>query len=141
MSKLTLDERAEVKMDFRNLDPKKEDIISRADFKLALHTMFFDPSDDEINSWCPNDTIDYESYKKVATSLIQKRQQTNEIKRMFRLFDRDKDGYISFKDLQQSCKMCGDKSSEMFIKKMINDFDSNKRGKICERDFISIFGY
>ena len=55
--KLTLDERAEVKMAFRNLDPDKTDVITKSEFKLALHTMFFDPTDKEIDEWmsiyCP----------------------------------------------------------------------------------------
>ena len=142
-SKLTLDERAEVKMAFRNLDPEKTEVISRSDFKLALQTMFFYPTEEEIDKWMEGKPagMDYPSFKKIVAGLITKRDQKREIRRMFHLFDTDRDGYISVKDLQSACKLCNDKSSEGFIKKMISDFDSSHKDKLSEIDFISIFGY
>ncbi|EAY22753.1 EF hand family protein [Trichomonas vaginalis G3] len=141
MSKLTLDQRAEIKMAFRTFDPNKTEIISKKDFSNALRTMGFYLSDQEIDKYMQGKTngMDYPTFKSITTNLILNRTQKQELKRMFLMFDTDHDGYISVHNLMEVCKKCGDKSSETLLKRMINDFDKSGRGKIDEHDFVAIF--
>lgn len=141
MTKLTLDQRAEIKMAFRTFDPNKTEIISKKDFQSALNTMGFFPTDQEIDGYMrdkPNG-MDYVTFKTISTKYILNRTQKQELKRMFLMFDTDHDGYISIHNLADVCRKCGDKTNEAFMKRMIEDFDKSGRGRLDEHDFIKIF--
>ena len=62
----------------------------------------------------------------------------NEFKQAFNIFDKDKDGYITIKELEQIMKKLGQNLTESELQNMINEVDIDGSGTIDFRDFLGI---
>ena len=65
-------------------------------------------------------------------------QAINEFKQAFNIFDKDKDGYITIKELDQIMKKLGQTLTESELQNMINEVDIDGSGTIDFRDFLGI---
>jgi len=62
----------------------------------------------------------------------------NELKEVFEMFDRDKDGLIDAKELGNILRSMDHEPSEQELLDLISDVDSNNDGKIHFNEFLSI---
>ena len=62
----------------------------------------------------------------------------NEFKEAFEIFDKDKDGYITTKELGDIMKNLGQSPSEAELQDMINEVDIDGNGTIDFKEFIGI---
>ena len=65
-------------------------------------------------------------------------QAINEFKEAFNIFDKDKDGYITVKELDQIMKNLGQSPTESELQNMINEVDIDRNGTIDFREFLGI---
>ena len=65
-------------------------------------------------------------------------QAINEFKEAFNIFDKDKDGYITIKELDQIMKKLGQAPTESELQNMINEVDIDGNGTIDFREFLGI---
>ena len=64
------------------------------------------------------------------------REQISEFKEVFSMFDKDKDGTISAKDLLKVMRSLGQNPSEAELQNMINDIDVDGSGNIDFKEFL-----
>ena len=62
----------------------------------------------------------------------------NEFKEVFNIFDKDKDGYITAKELGDLIRNLGQNPTEAEIQNMINEVDINNNGAIDFKEFLDI---
>ena len=62
----------------------------------------------------------------------------NEFKKIFNIFDKDKDGYITAKELGDLIRNLGQNPTEAEIQNMINEVDINNNGAIDFKEFLDI---
>ena len=65
-------------------------------------------------------------------------QAIKEFKEAFDIFDKDKDGYITIKELDQIMKNLGQSPTESELQDMINEVDIDGSGTIDFRDFLEV---
>ena len=65
-------------------------------------------------------------------------QAIKEFKEAFDIFDKDKDGYITIKELDQIMKKLGQAPTESELQNMINEVDIDGNGTIDFREFLGI---
>ena len=65
-------------------------------------------------------------------------QAINEFKEAFNIFDKDKDGYITIKELDQIMKNLGQSPTEAELQYMINEVDIDGSGTIDFKEFLGI---
>ncbi|CAE7682324.1 Cetn2 [Symbiodinium necroappetens] len=62
----------------------------------------------------------------------------DEIRKAFELFDEDRRGRISFRNLKRIARELGEKLTDEELRGMIDEFDLDQDGDINEEEFISI---
>jgi len=65
-------------------------------------------------------------------------QAIDELKEAFNIFDKDKDGNITIKELEQIMKNLGQNATEAELQYMINEVDIDGSGTIDFREFLGI---
>ena len=61
-----------------------------------------------------------------------------ELKEAFEIFDKDKDGYITIKELGEIMKNLGQAPTESELQDMINEVDMDGNGNIDFKEFIGL---
>ena len=69
---------------------------------------------------------------------IISQQTIKEFREAFDILDKDKDGYITIKELKQIMKNLGQAATEAELQYMINEVDINGSGTIDFREFLGI---
>ncbi len=72
------------------------------------------------------------------TEKILARDPLEEIRKAFKLFDEDGTGRISIRNLRRIAMELGEPIDDEEIKAMIEEFDLDGDGEICEQEFIAI---
>ena len=68
------------------------------------------------------------------------RDKVSDLQQSFDVYDRDKDGLVSFTELSDLMNYVGAKSTESELQDLVNEVDVNERGQISKDDFISLMG-
>lgn len=82
-----------------------------------------------------NDTIDFTEFLALMSRQMRQSDIDDELREAFRVFDRDNDGYILPQDLRTLLISLGLDSSVEVIRRMINEADRNRDGKIDFNEF------
>lgn len=72
------------------------------------------------------------------TERILARDPLEEIRRAFSLFDDDRTGKISLRNLRRVAKELGENIDDEELQAMIDEFDLDQDGEINEHEFIAI---
>jgi Ca2+-binding EF-hand superfamily protein len=76
------------------------------------------------------------------TSLVTKRYDdggdADDMTRMFRLFDKDKKGYIELKDLKRIAAELGENMTDAELREMVDRGSNQARGKVTLEEFTTI---
>lgn len=141
---LDSDMEAEIREIFDIFDADKSGTIDRHELKVGLRAMGFDTNKQEIeqlmNEFDPNGLgyLDAKAFKSVILRKMSQRDEIDEIKRIFTLFQKtDKAGYIYFDDLKQVVQETGLNYTDEEMHEMFDAF-SNGTNQISEAEFINI---
>ena len=83
-------------------------------------------------------TIDFEEFVEMMTGKMGDRDSPEEIRRVFKLFDDDETGKISFRNLKRVARELGENLSDDELQAMIDEFDKDGDGEINEQEFLNI---
>merc|ERR1719171_1422855 len=83
-------------------------------------------------------TINFDEFLDAITAKLGDKETRDGIQKIFNLFDDDKTGYISIKNLKRVAKELGETMSEEELREMIERADSNGDGQITAEDFYNI---
>merc|ERR1719331_1959150 len=82
--------------------------------------------------------IDFDKFLDAITQKLGDKESKEGISKIFQLFDDDKTGHISLKNLKRVAKELGETMSEDELREMIERADSNGDGQITLEDFYNI---
>ena len=86
-------------------------------------------------------TIDFEEFVEMMTGKMGDRDSPEEIRRVFKLFDDDETGKISFRNLKRVARELGENMTDEELQEMINKADLDGDGEVNEEEFMRIMTY
>ena len=90
---------------------------------------------------CTAGTIDFEEFVEMMTGKMGDRDSPEEIRRVFKLFDDDETGKISFRNLKRVARELGENMTDEELQEMINKADLDGDGEVNEEEFMRIMTY
>lgn len=108
--------------------------ISRDDLKSILHQLNKDPSPAAASSI----TLTLDDFTSVMSTRMPARDSREEVEKVFRLFDEDNSGFITFRSLKKVCSELGEGLSEEEMQEMIDEADRDQDGKISFEEFFRV---
>merc|ERR1719247_1638882 len=82
--------------------------------------------------------IGFESFEEIMIQRYANQDPMDEIRKAFELFDEDKRGKISFRNLRRIARDLGEKLSDEELRGMIDEFDQDQDGEISTEEFVHI---
>jgi len=141
---LDADQKAEIKEVFDIFDSDKSGSIDRHELKVGLRAMGFDVTKEEIAAIMSDKDpegmgfLGPKEFEEVVTEKMLSRDPVDEIRRIFKLFDKDNMGKINISHLKRVLKELGSEMPPAEVQAMFDEFDSNGDGFITEEEFISM---
>ncbi|XP_011867224.1 PREDICTED: caltractin-like [Vollenhovia emeryi] len=136
---------ADVREAFDLFDPNGTGKMATKDLKVALRALGYEPTRKEIQTLvesvapeCPNE-LSYEEFHRVIKIKVSEEDCITDIIRAFRLFDDDKTGKISLKNLKRVAIELGEDLTDEELLDMIDQADKDGDGQISLDEFVTIF--
>merc|ERR1719498_427905 len=82
--------------------------------------------------------ISFDAFEEIMIQKYAAQDPMDEIRKAFELFDEDKRGKISFRNLKRIARDLGEKLTDDELRGMIDEFDKDEDGEINEEEFVSI---
>mmetsp|Transcript_8714 Transcript_8714/g.20383 ORF Transcript_8714/g.20383 Transcript_8714/m.20383 type:complete len:219 (+) Transcript_8714:1-657(+) len=141
---LTEDQLQEVREAFDMFDVDGSGTVDVRELKIAMRALGFPVQKREVLAMVEgmgkgrDDVVDYEEFLQVMSIKMATRDSRSEISKVFRLFDEDQTGRISFDNLKRVIEMVGESISDAEIEDMITEADRDGDGEIGEADFYRV---
>merc|ERR1712159_751946 len=143
-AELTEEQKQEIREAFDLFDTDGSGTIDAKELKVAMRALGLDAKKDEIRRMI-NDidkdgsgTIDFNEFLGMMTARMGDRDSREEIIKVFRLFDDDETGKISFKNLKRVDQELGENMTDEELQEMIDEADRDGDGEVNEEEFFRI---
>ncbi len=141
-SGLTEDEILDIKEAFDLFDPNKTGFINPRELKETMDSLGFDERSriiyDMLDNYEDDTKIDFKEFLDLMTANMNENDSKEDIRKIFRLFDEEGNGYISVSDLRRVAKDLSENMEDLEIQEMIERADSDGDGKVTFEDFYNI---
>ncbi|OQR92542.1 caltractin [Achlya hypogyna] len=134
----------EIKEAFSLFDTDGSGSIDARELKAAMRALGFQVKKAEVRKMIAdidkdeNGTIEFENFVEMMTSRMNSRDTREEVLKIFRLFDDDNTGKISFKNLKRVCSELGENLTDEEMQEMIEEADRDGDGLINEDEFFRV---
>eukprot|EP00927_Polykrikos_kofoidii_P056771 TRINITY_DN50851_c0_g1_i1.p1 TRINITY_DN50851_c0_g1~~TRINITY_DN50851_c0_g1_i1.p1 ORF type:complete len:169 (+),score=44.86 TRINITY_DN50851_c0_g1_i1:88-594(+) len=140
---LTEDEIDEIREAFNLFDTDGSGTIDPRELKAAMQSLGFETKNPTIFQMIADldeggTSIKFEDFLDAIVQKLGDKETRDGINKIFALFDDDKSGSITLKNLKRVSKELGETMSEEELKEMIERADSNGDGAITAEDFYNI---
>merc|ERR1712070_315576 len=82
--------------------------------------------------------IGFQAFEEIMVQRYAAQDPMDEIKKAFELFDEEKSGKISFRNLKRIARDLGEKLTDEELHGMIDEFDQDQDGEINQEEFVHI---
>jgi len=125
---------------------KKEEsgMIKAKDLKIAMRALGFEPKREEVRKILMDaekeseELLSYEDFLYIMSDKFAEKDVMEEIRKAFNLFDDDKTGAITLKNLKRAAKELGEKFKDEDLQEMIDEADKDGDGAINLEEFAYI---
>jgi len=140
---LTDDEIDEIREAFNLFDTDGSGQIDPRELKAAMQSLGFETKNPTIYHMIADldqdgNPVDFDTFLEGITNKLGDKETRSGISKIFNLFDDDKTGTISLKNLKRVSKELGETMTDEELKEMIDRADSNGDGNITPEDFYNI---
>lgn len=141
---LTPQQIREAKDSFDLFDTTGTGVIDQKDLKIALMTLGFETTKDEIRHLVADldsnntTTLDFNDFLHIIKSELPKRDPRKELEEAFKLFDVDQTGRITFKNLKSVVSSMGESLTDQEIMEIIDEADKTGDHDITLDEFIDL---
>ncbi|EPR63420.1 centrin 2 [Toxoplasma gondii TgCatPRC2] len=141
---LTEDEIEEIREAFNLFDTDGSGMIDPKELKAAMQSLGFETKNPTIYQMIADldrdsgGPIDFEEFLDAITAKLGDKESREGIQKIFSLFDDDRTGTITLKNLKRVAKELGETMSEDELREMLERADSNGDGEISFEDFYAI---
>lgn len=137
-------QKADIKEAFDLFDTECTGFIEAKELKVALRALGFEPKKEEIRRMiaeidkASTGRISFDDFLQLMTTKMAEKDNTEEILKAFRLFDDDKTGAISFKNLKRVARELGETLTDEELREMIDEADLDNDGVVNQDEFLRI---
>ena len=141
---LTEDEILEIKEAFDLFDPEKTGYINPKELKDTMDSLGFDDRSKIIYDMLSNyeedeeNQIDFREFLDLMTAKMSENDSKEDIKKVFKLFDEEGNGYITIDDLKRVAKELSENMDTIEMQEMIERADGDADGRVSFEDFYNI---
>lgn len=135
-------EHAEFKEAFDEFDKDGSGTISTKELLLVMRSIGQNPTEDEIlelvmeSDLNGDGTIDFEEFLEMMKKKSSETDQTEELRQAFRIFDKNRDGFIEAKELRWVTTTLGQRLTNEEITAFMNEADLDGDGKLNFDEFV-----
>ena len=126
----------EIKEAFDLFDLDGEGTIDPKELKIAMQSLGFEAKNQTIYQMIAdidadgNGAIDFEEFLSLMTARVGEKDSKEDIEKVFKLFDDERTGCITIKNLRRVAKELGEAMDDNELNEMIERADSNKDGLV-----------
>merc|ERR1711924_354586 len=141
---LSAEQKAEVKEAFDLFDTDGSGAIDAKELKVAMQALGFEPTAAEVAKMVQdidvdgNATIEFEEFVEMMEGKMSDKDQIEEMRKAFKLYDADGCGKIRFKDLKRVAGELGEAMSDAEIQEIIDEADRDGDGALNEDEFMRV---
>ena len=141
---LTEDEIEEIKEAFDLFDTDGSGTIDPKELRAAMQSLGFEAKNQTIFQMISDldknksGSIDFEEFLDMMTARMSDKDTREDIQKVFRLFDDDETGKITFRNLKRVAKELGENMTDEELQEMIDEADRDGDGEINEEEFLRI---
>ena len=134
----------EIKEAFDVLDTEGKGFVRTKDLGEAIMSLGHEGKNHTVYRMISNletdghQRLDFEEFLGLMTAKFNEKDSKEDLKKIFRLFDDDNNGYITLENLKRICKETGEEIGETELAEMIERADSDGDGRVHFEDFYSI---
>eukprot|EP00931_Biecheleriopsis_adriatica_P082810 TRINITY_DN5627_c0_g1_i1.p2 TRINITY_DN5627_c0_g1~~TRINITY_DN5627_c0_g1_i1.p2 ORF type:complete len:151 (+),score=60.04 TRINITY_DN5627_c0_g1_i1:63-515(+) len=128
---------------FKLFDEDKDDKLSMKELGTLLSCLGQNPSEDELREWISGDAdpefrVDFNAFLSLMSRKLKETDTEEELIEAFKVFDRDRDGFISATELRVSMTGLGEDLKEVEVAEMIKEADQDGDGSINYDEFVKM---
>ena len=126
----------EIKEAFDLFDLDGEGTIDPKELKIAMQSLGVEAKNQTIYQMIAdidadgNGAIDFEEFLSLMTARVGEKDSKEDIEKVFKLFDDERTGCITIKNLRRVAKELGEAMDDNELNEMIERADSNKDGLV-----------
>mmetsp|Transcript_11532 Transcript_11532/g.21819 ORF Transcript_11532/g.21819 Transcript_11532/m.21819 type:complete len:150 (+) Transcript_11532:61-510(+) len=126
---------------FKLFDEDRDDKLSLKEFGTLLSSLGQNPTEQELQDWIGGDgehdtRIDFHTFLSLMSRKLKETDTEEELIEAFKVFDRDRDGFISAGELRTSMMNLGEKLNDTEVDEMIREADLDGDGFINYDEFV-----
>lgn len=135
-------EALEFKEAFDEFDKDRSGSISTKELLFVMRSIGQNPTEDEIQDLIMESdlngdgTIDFKEFLAMMKRKSAETDQTEDLKEAFRIFDKNKNGFIEVKELKNVTTMLGQKLTDDEFEEFWKEADVNHDGKLDYNEFV-----
>eukprot|EP00615_Pteridomonas_danica_P011280 CAMPEP_0114350158 /NCGR_PEP_ID=MMETSP0101-20121206/16125_1 /TAXON_ID=38822 ORGANISM="Pteridomonas danica, Strain PT" /NCGR_SAMPLE_ID=MMETSP0101 /ASSEMBLY_ACC=CAM_ASM_000211 /LENGTH=159 /DNA_ID=CAMNT_0001489197 /DNA_START=139 /DNA_END=618 /DNA_ORIENTATION=- len=141
---MSVEELEEVTEAFQLFDVEQKGTIDVKEIKAAFRALGFQVKKQEIRQMMTDidklesPTVLFDEFVEMVTPRMSSRDAREEIIKVFKLFDDDNSGKISFKNLQRVARELGENLTDDELQEMIDEADRDGDNAINEEEFYRV---
>merc|ERR1711915_1098708 len=135
---------AEFKEAFDEFDTDGSGTISPEELLGVMRAMGQNPTEDELLNLVlevdidVNGTIEFGEFLNMMKQKAGEVDEEADLREAFKIFDRDKDGYISMKELKKVANMLGTMLTKEELEEFMAEADADGNGKLDYDEFVKM---
>ena len=143
-SALTEEHIDELREAFSLFDTEKRGAVDARELKAAMRALGFEVSKEQVRRMLaeigrdPAASVGFEDFCELLSARMQTKGSREDVMKIFRLFDEDKIGKITFKALKRVAQELGENLSDTEIAEMIEEADRDGDGALCFDEFYRV---
>mmetsp|Transcript_14111 Transcript_14111/g.20863 ORF Transcript_14111/g.20863 Transcript_14111/m.20863 type:complete len:165 (+) Transcript_14111:100-594(+) len=141
---LSEEEIEEIREAFNLFDTDGSGHIDPKELKAAMQSLGFEAKNQTIYQMISDidkdgsGSIDFDEFLDMMTARMSDKDTREDINKVFQLFDDDRTGKITIKNLRRIAKELGENMSDSELKEMIERADLDNDGEVSMEEFYSI---
>eukprot|EP00397_Hematodinium_sp_SG-2012_P052913 GEMP01062858.1.p2 GENE.GEMP01062858.1~~GEMP01062858.1.p2 ORF type:complete len:182 (+),score=61.91 GEMP01062858.1:73-618(+) len=134
----------ELREAFNLFDTDASGLIDARELKAVIRALGFEVKKDDVRQMLrdigrdPTQPISFEDFCKIMGGRMGSRNSREEISKVFKLFDEDDMGKISFRNLKRVAQEIGENLTEAELQEMIDEADKDGDGLINHEEFYRV---
>merc|ERR1712076_257943 len=135
---------AEFREAFDEFDTDKSGAISHKELLGVMRATGQNPTEDELLNMIlevdldGNGTIEFPEFLELMKQKATEDDDADTIREAFKIFDRDKDGFISTKELKKVTTMLGQQLTKEEVEEFMKEADVDGNGKLDYDEFVKM---